>query len=134
MTLIELLAASLILAVAMMGLSVLFLFSWTSTQRNDEQAVAFTLGRMAVERARALGWMYRADTAGSTYYKSDNTTTGIVQLAGAAGAAFRVDVAYDDQNAGAERNIFTRVGVQVVRLSDNAVLYSTRIGLTVGGS
>jgi Tfp pilus assembly protein PilV len=75
-TLIELLVAGLLLAIGMMGLVNTWVFSFNVTTNTDNSAIAYSLGRFAIERVKMSGFHPTTSNEGTTdaYYNGNQVS------------------------------------------------------------
>lgn len=83
--LIELMVASLLLTIGIMALVNMWVFSMRLTIQTDDKAIAYNLGRQAMERVKMAGFTNAAEGTSTTYYNGNQ-----VQQAGAGTARFSV--------------------------------------------
>ena len=75
-TLPEVLIAGLLLAIGMMALVNVWLFSFGVTTSTDKSAIAYNLGRFAMERVKMSGFNNAAEGSNDVYYDgNENQTT-----------------------------------------------------------
>ena len=74
--LIELLIASLLLCIGVMGLVSTWAFSYRVTQLTDDRGIAYNLGRQAIERAKMTGFTNTSEGSATLYYDGDQTLQG----------------------------------------------------------
>lgn len=130
LTLIELLIAAVILAVGLMGLLNLGIYTYSLTRTSDEVAAAYSLGRAAVERLRGMGYVFARPSDVPQWYSVD-----MQALASSAGAYYRVDTSLiDGSDAPAAHLNLREIVVVVARVSDGTELYRTHTYLAIGGS
>ena len=73
-TLVELLVAGLLLAVGMMGLVNTWLFSFRVTENTDNSAIAYSLGRYAIERVKMNGFLNASEGTSEAYYNGNQVS------------------------------------------------------------
>lgn len=130
LTLVELLIAAVILAVSLMGLLNLGLYTYSLTRSNDEVATAYSLGRAAVERLRGMGYVFARPSDVPQWYSVDMQALG-----SSAGAYYRVDTSLiNGEDAPAAHLNLREIVVVVTRVSDGTELYRTHTYLAIGGS
>ena len=66
--LIELLVASLLLCIGIMGVVNTWAFSFRVTQNTDDKGIAYSLARQAVERIKMTGFYNTAEGSSVSYY------------------------------------------------------------------
>ncbi len=129
LTLIEALVAALIVGVSLTALMSAWLYSFHMTRRTDELTVAYNLGRMSVERMRAMGYFY-ADPRGMPEWWDVN-----MQPSGVTGAYYRVVTTITTgRDAALPQYNLKQIEVVVQRVSDRAELFRTQTYLTWGGA
>src|SRR4051794_25092389 len=69
--LIELLVASLLLCIGLMGLVNTWAFSFRVTQNTDDRGTAYVLARQAMERVKMAGFNGAAEGTATTYYNAN---------------------------------------------------------------
>lgn len=73
--LVELLVASLLLCIGLMGLVNTWAFSFRVTQNTDDRGVAYILARQAMERVKMSGFANTAEGTTTAYYTASQATT-----------------------------------------------------------
>lgn len=138
-SLMEVLVASLVAAVALLGMVRLWSFSFNTTRASDQQGVGYNLGRQALERIKLTGFDYTTEGSVVRWYNGlgkDEST--IVKR----DSIYRMDVgiqtdklAYHSETGELRPawNALRDVLVQVRRLEDNRIVFSGRTNLTRSG-
>lgn len=75
--LVELLVASLLLCIGLMGLVNTWAFSFRVTQNTDDRGVAYVLARQAMERVKMSGFTNTAEGTSTAYYTAGQATTTV---------------------------------------------------------
>ncbi len=86
-TYVEVLIAGLLLAIGLMALVNVWLFSYGVTNNTDNAAIAYSLGRFAMERVKMNGFSSAAEGSSDVYY--DAQENSVAQ--GSASAKFKVN-------------------------------------------
>ena len=73
--LIELLVATLLLCIGLMGLVNTWAFSFRVTQNTDDRGTAYVLARQAMERVKMSGFSGTAEGTTTAYYTGSQATT-----------------------------------------------------------
>lgn len=73
-TLVELLMAGLLLSIGMMGLVGTWVFSFRVTANTDDMAIAYNLGRAAVEDIKRYGFPNAPEGTTTTYYNGNQSS------------------------------------------------------------
>jgi Tfp pilus assembly protein PilV len=129
LTLIEALIATLIVGVSLMALMSAWLYSFNMTRSTDELTVSYNLGRIGVERMRAMGYFY-ADPNGMPEWWDANMQPTTQQ-----NASYRVVTTITTgRDASRSQYNLKQIEVVVVRVSDGAELFRTQTYLTWGGA
>lgn len=133
LAMMDTLAASLIITVAMVGSVGVFFNVLNLTQRTVEASTASNLARRTIEDAKVLGFDDLADGSTTRYY---NTNGGV--LSNSTGASFKVTQTvttdtYDSDGTPADSALRTLL-VTVQRQSDSTTLETTATYLAKGGS
>ena len=89
-TFIEVLVASLLASIAIMGIVQLWTFSYNMTASTDSEGVAYNLARQALEAARQAGHTYLSEGSTVDYYDKDGNL-----LNSADGARYNVTTTVD---------------------------------------
>jgi prepilin-type N-terminal cleavage/methylation domain-containing protein len=126
-TLVEVMVASLILVVGMMGITTAWIFSMNLTRTTDETAVSFNIARSTVERIRGIGFQFTPIATTEAFYDSSGIT------AGKNGAYYRAVTKVSEAGMAAPPLDQKEIRVTVNRVSDGKVLFATRTYLTLGG-
>lgn len=147
-TFIEILMAALILAVCLMTLMNVWLYSFATTRSTDEIGFAYNLARRAIERLRAQGYYYADPTTIPQYYSIQGTALqehqdspgfapsgapGSVATAPSAAHYRMVTTIANGSDAVAPYNL-RQISIVVTRLSDGTELFRTQTYLTQGGN
>jgi Tfp pilus assembly protein PilV len=72
---VELLVASLLLCIGLMGLVNTWAFSFRVTQNTDDRGTAYIVARQALERVKMSGFSSTAEGTATTYYTANQATT-----------------------------------------------------------
>lgn len=138
-TLVEILASSLILAVSLLAAIQLFAFSMTLVEKTGDEGVAYNIARKTVENARQKGFPYQNLPDGTTtfYYDSLGNNESASPFAA---AKFKVVQTVTSDLLGSTPtgpvpapDSLRRVLVQVYRLPDNTLIQSSGTNLSRGG-
>jgi len=70
-SLIEVLVASIVASVAVLGMVRLWSFSFNTTRSSDQQGVGYNVGRLALERIKMSGFDYTAEGTIVRYYDKE---------------------------------------------------------------
>ncbi len=74
-TYVEILISALLMAIGLMGLLNTWAFSFNITQNTDDTAIAYSLGRYALERVKMAGFKSAAEGATNAYYSGNEVST-----------------------------------------------------------
>ena len=138
-TLVEILASSLILAVSLTAAIKLFAFSMTLVEKTGDEGIAYNIARRALENTRQKGFKYQNLPDGSTtlYYDSLGNNQASASFTG---AKFKlVQSVSSDKMATLPTgtvpadNALRAVVIQVYRLPENELLQTTGTYLARGG-
>lgn len=80
-SLIEVLVASMVAAVALLGMVRLWSFSFNTTRSSDQQGVGYNVGRLALERIKMTGFDYTSEGDIFRYYNPQGTGESSTQNA-----------------------------------------------------
>lgn len=142
-TFIELLVATLIMVMALMGLMSLWVVAFNFTVQSSDTGAGYNLGRLAVERMKAIGFFYATDGTETHFFKQ--TSSGTIKVTSAAGADFQVTTnvttghltgnsdASFQLAASASDQEMRRVRVTVTALRTQEVVFDTVTYLSRGG-
>lgn len=136
-TLIEVLIASMILVVGLMGLTGLWAYAETLTVDTDEIAIAYNLGRQALEQVKVAGFTQAPEGTTVAYYNANQgaatsgtarytVATGVVSSAVASGTA-------GSSGATPSQSALRTVTVSVRRGNAGRLLYATNTYLVGHG-
>jgi len=138
-SLMEVLVASMVAAVALLGMVRLWSFSFNTTRAADQQGVGYNLGRQALERIKLSGFDYTTEGSVIRYYdgngKNESSTklrTSIYRLE----VTIKTDKLAYHSESGETRpawNGLRDVLVQVDRLEDDRTVFSGRTNLARSG-
>jgi uncharacterized protein (TIGR02598 family) len=138
-SLIEVLVASMVAAVALLGMVRLWSFSFNTTRATDQQGVGYNVGRLALERMKMTGFDYTAEGTVVRYYDAKGTgESGTQQQT----SAFRLTatvqsdkLAYHSQTGETRPapDALREVLVTVHRLEDSRLVFSGRTNLARSG-
>lgn len=70
-SLIEVLVASIVASVAVLGMVRLWSFSFNTTRSSDQQGVGYNVGRLALERIKMTGFDYTLEGTVVRYYDKE---------------------------------------------------------------
>lgn len=138
-SLMEVLVASLVAAVALLGMVRLWSFSFNTTRASDQQGVGYNLGRQALERIKLTGFDFTTEGSVIRYYNGLGKDESSLQKRD---SIYRMDVAIQTDKlayhseTGEVRpawNGLREVLVQVRRLQDSRVVFSGRTNLARAG-
>lgn len=130
LTLIELLVALLLLAVALAGLMGLWTFGFNVTRHSQDIGVAYNIARQEVERARAIGFMLLPNGTQTRGYDGlGNPTTA----ASPHFTATTTVTTLPDQNGQQTTRSLRELTVTVVARDQGEVLFQSTTYLTRGG-
>lgn len=73
-TLVEVLVAALLLSIGLMGLLNTWVFSYNVTTNTDNSAIAYSLGRFALERVKMTGFYATAEGSTDAYYSGNEVS------------------------------------------------------------
>lgn len=73
--LIELLVASLLLSIGLMGLVNTWLFSFRVTQNTDDKGIAYNLARQTIEHVKMTGFSSTGEGAATSYFDGNQVAT-----------------------------------------------------------
>lgn len=137
-TFVELLVAGLILSIGFMGIVQTWVYSFNVTTASDDSAIAYNLGRQAVERAKESGFTAAAEGTATNYYDGNQVLQG-----SSAGSRYTVTTAISSdvmssgtsgQTGGvAAQSALRTVAVTVTLTSDGTTLYTTTTYLCRAG-
>jgi Tfp pilus assembly protein PilV len=135
---VELLVAGLLLSIGLMAIVQTWTYSFFVTASSDDSAVAYTLGRQAVERAKTSGFTNAAEGTTTTYYTGNQSS-----MPGGTSSRYtvRTTIASDVMTSGtsgqtggvAASYALRNVTVTVSLTSGGTVLYQTSTYLCRGG-
>jgi uncharacterized protein (TIGR02598 family) len=138
-SLIEVLVASLVAAVALLGMVRLWSFSFNTTRATDQQGVGYNIGRQALERVKMSGFDYTTEGSTLRYYKADGSGEASSQQSTSA-FCLALTVASDKlavhSQTGEKRpapNALRDVAVVVTRLEDGRKVFVGRTNLARSG-
>jgi len=129
LTLIELLVALLLLAVAISGLAGLWSFGFNTTRRSQDTGVAYNIARREIEKARNLGFMILPETTTTITYDGLGNPTTVSPHFTVPTAMHTIPDAQGHINTTCLRQ-FT---VRVISGHDSATLFETTTYFTRGG-
>ena len=138
-SLMEVLVASMVAAVALLGMVRLWSFSFNTTRASDQQGVGYNLGRQALERIKLTGFDYTTEGTVVRYYNGQGKDESGVQKRD---SIYRMDVtiatdklAYHSESGETRPawNGLREVLVQVRRLEDSRTVFSGRTNLARSG-
>ena len=138
-SLMEVLVASMVAAVALLGMVRLWSFSFNTTRASDQQGVGYNVGRQALERIKMTGFDFTAEGAVVRYYNAAGTAETSTR---GANSAFRLtaDVKTDKLGYHSETgqvrpapDALREVLVTVQRVEDNRVVFVGRTNLARSG-
>jgi prepilin-type N-terminal cleavage/methylation domain-containing protein len=138
-SLMEVLVASLVAAVALLGMVRLWSFSFNTTRASDQQGVGYNLGRQALERIKLTGFDFTTEGSVVRYYNGLGKDESSVQKRD---SIYRMDVgiqtdklAYHSETGEVRPawNGLREVLVQVRRLQDSRIVFSGRTNLARSG-
>ncbi len=138
-TLPEVLIAGLLLAIGMMALVNVWAFSFGVTTSTDKSAIAYNLGRFAMERVKMSGFNSSSiEGSSDVYYDASEN-----QLTSSTGAAYKVNTtvvssAVSSGTAGVSGAVpdpyaYRTVDVTVTDLSNSTMLYESKNYLVRAG-
>ncbi|MGC8666678.1 MAG: prepilin-type N-terminal cleavage/methylation domain-containing protein [Chthonomonadales bacterium] len=138
-TLVELLIASLLLAIGLMGLINAWVFSFNITTASDDLGVAYNLGRYAMEQVKMNGFAGQAEGTVTTYY--DGSETPVAQASPSNRYTVTVSVVSDAVKSGTAGqpgavpadNALRTVNITVKLSGTNTILYQTGTYLVRAG-
>ena len=142
-TFIELLIATLIMVMALMGLMSLWVVAFSFTAQSSDTGAGYNLGRLEVERMKDIGFFYASDGTQTRFFKQ--TSSGTTEVASAAGADFQVTTSVTTGHltsnndasfqlaASASDQEMRRVRVTVTALRVKEVVFDTVTYLSRGG-
>jgi Tfp pilus assembly protein PilV len=143
MTFIELLVATLLMVMALMGLMSLWVVAFSFTAQSSDTGAGYNLGRLEVERMKDIGFFYATDGTQTRFFKQ--TSAGVTEVASAAGADFQVTTSVTtghltgnsdasfQRAASASDQEMRRVRVTVTALHPQEVVFDTVTYLSRGG-
>jgi prepilin-type N-terminal cleavage/methylation domain-containing protein len=138
-SLMEVLVASMVAAVALLGMVRLWSFSFNATRASDQQGVGYNLGRQALERIKLTGFDYTTEGSVVRYYNGQGKDESSVQKRD---SIYRMNVtiatdklAYHSETGETRPawNGLREVLVQVQRIGDNRTVFSGRTNLARSG-
>ena len=138
-SLMEVLVASMVAAVALLGMVRLWSFSFNTTRASDQQGVGYNLGRQALERIKLTGFDYTTEGNVVRYYNGQGKDESSVQKRD---SIYRMNVtiatdklAYHSETGETRPawNGLREVLVQVQRLEDSRTVFSGRTNLARSG-
>ena len=138
-SLIEVLIASLVAAVALLGMVQLWSFSFNTTRATDQQGVGYNIGRLALERIKMSGFDYTAEGTVTRFYDHEGKGESSSQLAT---SAYRLDLTVDTDKMAVHSetgelrpapNAIREVEVSVQRLTDSRRVFIGRTNLARSG-
>ena len=138
-SLIEVLVASIVASVALLGMVRLWSFSFNATRSSDQQGVGYNVGRLALERIKMTGFDYTSEGGVVRYYSANGTGESSTRLAS---SAFKLEVAVKtdllgyNAETGETRpapDALRDVLVTVDRLEDNRRVFVGRTNLARSG-
>jgi len=138
-TLMEVLIASLLATVVLMGLVRLWQFSYGMTLATDDRGVAYNLARQAIEKIRTTGFAHTAEGASTRYFGGDglNETQNPT-----ADSRYRMNIVVTtdrfitNTQTGAQEPAplaLRQVGIQVLVYPSGTVLHTTGCTLSRSG-
>lgn len=138
-TLVELLIASLLLAIGLMGLINAWIFSYNITTSSDDLGVAYNLGRYAMEQVKMNGFSGQPEGTVTKYY--DGSETQVAQTSPSNRYTVTVSVVSDAVKSGTAGqagavpadNALRTVNVTVKLSGTNTILYQTGTYLVRAG-
>src|SRR5258708_15804825 len=74
-TYVEILVAAMLRAIGLMGLLNTWAFSFTITTNTDDSAIAYSLGRYALERVKMVGFNSAVEGPSILYYTGNEVAT-----------------------------------------------------------
>ncbi|RYG32222.1 type II secretion system protein [bacterium] len=129
-TLIETMAAALIVTISMTGTVAVFFAVSTMTNRTSQSSVAVSIARRRIEEVRKLGFRTADLPDGTTtLYYDMNGNGGVTTKTSAHAFSATTVVSTDGTGNAALRTVI----VTIRRLSDNAVIETTGTYLAWGG-
>lgn len=138
-SLIEVLVASMVAAVALLGMVRLWSFSFNTTRASDQQGVGYNLGRQALERIKMSGFDYTTEGSVIRYYDGKGQNESSSRQAT---STYRLELtvktdklAYNSESGEVRPawNGLRDVLVQVDRLQDDRTVFSGRTNLARSG-
>src|SRR5688500_16026051 len=138
-SLMEVLVASMVAAVALLGMVRLWSFSFNTTRAADQQGVGYNLGRQALERIKLSGFDYTTEGSVVRYYNGLGKDESAVQKRD---SIYRLEMsvqtdklAYHSESGEVRPawNALREVLVQVDRLQDDRNVFSGRTNLARSG-
>ena len=138
-SLIEALVASLVAAVALLGMVQLWSFSFNTTRATDQQGVGYNIGRLALERVKLSGFDYTTEGSITRYYDKEGKGESSTVLNT---SAYRLDltVSTDKMAVHSETgetrpapNAVRDISVTVKRLEDGRQVFVGRTNLARSG-
>lgn len=128
---VEVLMSALLMAIGLMGLLNTWLFSFRITTNTDDSAIAYSLGRYALERVKMWGFQTANEGSSNLYYSGNEASVS----AGSSSCRYTVNTSVTSDLvqsgtigvAGAvpKDNAIRTVVITVKMSSTNAVLYRT---------
>ena len=138
-TYIELLVASLLMAIGLMGLVNTWFYSYQMTTNTDDSGIAYNLGRFSLERVKMNGFKNAAEGTSNLYYSGNE----VAVAAGSATCRYTATTSVTSSSvksgtigvAGAvPADAALRTVVITVKMySTNAVIYQTTTYLSRAG-
>lgn len=138
-SLIEVLVASMVASVALLGMVRLWSFSFNMTRATDQQGVGYNVGRLAIERVKLTGFTHTAEGTVTRFYNKEGKGESSTQLSS---SVYRMTLLVKTDKMGQHSqtgqahpapNALRDVLVTVDRLEDNRRVFVGRTNLTRSG-
>jgi uncharacterized protein (TIGR02598 family) len=138
-SLIEVLVASIVASVAVLGMVRLWSFSFNTTRSSDQQGVGYNVGRLALERIKMSGFDFTAEGTVVRYYDNEGKAeSSVVKATSAYQLTVKVetDILAVHSQTGQVRpapDSLRQVTVTVQRLEDSRNVFVGRTNLARSG-
>jgi len=129
LTLVEVLAATLIMGVALGGLAGLWTFGFNATRHSQDTAAGYNIARLEMERVRTIGYLLHPEGTRTTDYDGlGHPTSGSPRF-----RATTTVHTLPDASGKINTSCLREVTVEVVSGDDGRTVFTTKSYLTRGG-